>query len=146
MCRNSARSQLAEGLARATLPASVEIASAGFAPSQLNPLAVDALSAAGLDISGYQSKSIDDVSPETADLIVTLCAEKVCPVIPSRVQRLHWPISDPAAAGDLAAFRTARDQIKARIAVLARLIDLPEGPKARNSTPACACATSPKSA
>lgn len=126
---NSARSQMAEGLARAMLPASVDVASAGSAPGQLNPLAVQALSEAGIDISGHRSKPLEDVAPETADLIVTLCAEEVCPFVPGPVRRLHWPIADPSAAGDIAAFRTARDQIKGRIEVLARLLDLPEGPR-----------------
>ncbi|MFN3273450.1 MAG: VOC family protein [Paracoccus sp. (in: a-proteobacteria)] len=125
---NSARSQMAEGLARALLPASVEVASAGSAPGHVNPLAVEALSEARIDISGHRSKPLEEVSPETADLIVTLCAEEVCPFVPGPVRRLHWPITDPSAAGDIAAFRTARDQIKARIEVLAGLIDLPEGP------------------
>jgi arsenate reductase len=113
---NSARSQMAEGLARAMLPAGVEVASAGSAPGRLNPLAVEALSEIGIDISGHRSKPIEDVSPETADLIVTLCAEEVCPFIPGPVQRLHWPITDPVTAAD---FRSARDQIKGRIAALA---------------------------
>ena len=126
---NSARSQMAEGLARAMLPDTVEVASAGSAPGQLNPLAVDALFEVGIDISGHRSKPLEDVSPETADLIVTLCAEEVCPYVPGPVRRLHWPIADPAATNDIAAFRTARDQIKARIEVLASLLDLPEGPK-----------------
>ena len=126
---NSARSQMAEGLARAMLPGTVEVASAGSAPGQLNPLAVEALSEVGIDISGHRSKPLEDVAPDTADLIVTLCAEEVCPFVPGAVRRLHWPIADPSAAGDIAAFRTARDQIKARIEVLARLLDLPEGPK-----------------
>lgn len=126
---NSARSQMAEGLARAMLPDTVEVASAGSAPGQLNPLAVDALFEVGIDISGHRSKPLEDVSPETADLIVTLCAEEVCPYLPGPVRRLHWPIADPAATNDIAAFRTARDQIKARIEVLASLLDLPEGPK-----------------
>lgn len=129
---NSARSQMAEGLARAILPAGiVEVASAGSAPSRLNPLAVEALREAGIDISGHRSKSVDEVAPETADLIVTLCADEVCPVVPGRVKRLHWPIADPAAANDIAAFRMARDQIRGRIAVLAHLLDLPEGPAGR---------------
>ncbi len=127
---NSARSQMAEGLARAILPASVEVASAGSAPSVLNPLAVEALSETGIDISHHRAKPVEAVSPQTADLVVTLCADEVCPVIPGRVRRLHWPITDPAAANDIAAFRTARDQIKARIEVLARLLDLPAGPVA----------------
>ncbi len=126
---NSARSQMAEGLARAMFPEAVEVASAGSAPGQLHPLAVEALSKIGADISGHRSKPLEAVAPETADLIVPLCAEKVCPYVPGPVRRLHWPIADPAATSDIAAFRTARDQIKARIAVLAGLIDLPEGPK-----------------
>jgi arsenate reductase (thioredoxin) len=126
---NSARSQMAEGLARAILPAEVEVASAGSEPGRLNPLAVEALSEVGIDISGHSSKPIGDVSPETADLIVTLCAEEVCPFVPGPVKRLHWPITDPSAAGDLAAFQAARDQIKGRIEVLAQLLNLPDGPR-----------------
>jgi len=126
---NSARSQMAEGLARAILPAEVEVASAGSEPGSLNPLAVDALSEVGLDISGHRSKPLAEVSPETADLIVTLCAEEVCPFVPGPVKRLHWPITDPSAADDIAAFRATRDQIKGRIEVLAKLLDLPEGPQ-----------------
>jgi len=127
---NSARSQMAEGLARAMLPASVDVASAGSAPAKVNPLAVGALSEVGIDISGHRSNSVDDAAPETADLIVTLCADEVCPFVPGSVRRLHWPINDPASANDIDAFRTARDQIEARIKVLAGLIDLPGGPKA----------------
>ena len=122
---NSARSQMAEGLARAILPAEVEVASAGSEPGQLNPLAVDAMSEIGIDISGHRSKPLEDVSPETADMIVTLCAEEVCPFISGPVKRLHWPISDPK---DADAFRIARDQIKGRIEVLAQLLHLPDGP------------------
>ncbi|WP_306006852.1 arsenate reductase ArsC [Aquicoccus porphyridii] len=115
---NSARSQMAEGLARALLPASFEVVSAGSDPGTLNPLAVRAMSELGIDISDHWSKPLEQVSPDTADLIVTLCAEEVCPFVPGTVQRLHWPITDPAPAGDIAAFRTARDEIKARIETL----------------------------
>ena len=125
---NAARSQIAEGLARAILPASVKVASAGSEPGQLNPLAVEALSETGIDISGHCSKSLSDVSPESADLIVTLCAEEVCPFAPGPGKRLHWPLSDPSATGDIAAFRMARDQIRGRIEVLAELLPLPDGP------------------
>jgi catechol 2,3-dioxygenase-like lactoylglutathione lyase family enzyme len=89
---------------------------------------VEALSEIGIDISGHRSKPLTDVSPETADLIVTLCAEEVCPFVPGPVKRQHWPIADPSAIGDIAAFRMARDQIKGRIEVLAELLTLPEGP------------------
>lgn len=125
---NSARSQLAEGLARALLPAHVEVASAGSMPAALHPMAIGAMAEAGFDISAQRSKSVDDVNPESADMIITLCAEEVCPVVPGSVRRLHWPISDPAASNDLADFRTARDHLRGRIEVLANLLDLPEGP------------------
>jgi len=121
---------MAEGLARAVLPTSIEVASAGSAPSALNPLAVEALSEIGVDISHQHAKPLEDVSPETADIIVTLCADEVCPIVPSAAQRLHWPLTDPSAKGDIAAFRTVRDQIKGRIDVLARLVDMPKGPAA----------------
>ncbi|WFE75315.1 arsenate reductase ArsC [Roseinatronobacter sp. S2] len=115
---NSARSQMAEGLARAMLPKNVEIASAGSAPGQVNPLAIKALAEIDIDISGQWSKPLEDVAVEAADLIVTLCAEEVCPYVPGEVQRLHWPVIDPAASGNIAAFRAARDQIRDKIAGL----------------------------
>lgn len=127
---NSARSQMAEGLARAMLGTDVEVVSAGSEPTKLNPLAIAAMAEAGIDISDQYSKRVDDVAPETADLIVTLCADEVCPVVPGKIKRLHWPISDPAEENSMAAFRSARDQIRMRLAVLSRLVDLPEGPAA----------------
>ena len=54
---NSARSQMAEGLARALLGQEVEVLSAGSAPSRLNPQAVNALKEIGIDISHQRSKS-----------------------------------------------------------------------------------------
>lgn len=135
---NSARSQMAEGLARHLLGAHVEVMSAGSQPKRLNPHAIAAMAEVGIDISQQQCKSVDTIDPATIDMVVTLCAEEVCPILPGKVKRMHWPITDPATtAGDqsaeeiLARFRTARDQIKARLDVLRGLLDLPEGPLAQ---------------
>lgn len=125
---NSARSQMAEGLARAVLPANIEVASAGSQPSKVNPLAIAAMAQAGIDITSHHSKAIAETSLETADLVITLCAGEVCPVVPGAIKRLHWPIADPAAADTIEAFCAARDQISARIAILVGLLALPEGP------------------
>ena len=132
---NSSRSQMAEGLARDLLGDRATVASAGSAPSGVHPAAVEAMAESGVDISAQRSKSIDEIDPDSMDLVVTLCAEEVCPVIPGRVKRLHWPIADPASADPAdtpddvrARFRTARDQIRARIEILEALTDLPEGP------------------
>lgn len=122
---NSARSQMAEGLARARLGSDVAVESAGSAPSRLNPLAVEAMAEVGIDIAGQRAKSLDEIDTGGLDLVVTLCAEEVCPVLPGRVRRLHWPIPDPAREGlapeeARAAFRAARDAIRARLEELAR--------------------------
>ena len=118
---NSARSQMAEGLARDLL-GDATVMSAGSAPSRVNPYTIEAMAEIGIDISGQYSKPVDDIDPAGLDLVVTLCAEEVCPVLPGRVRRLHWPIADPASTDPAltpaqlqARFRTARDQIRGRI-------------------------------
>ena len=94
---------MAEGLARSLAPAGVKISSAGSAPSKLNPLAVKALAELGLDISTHYSKSVDDIPPGDVDVVVTLCAEEVCPVFLGKAMRVHWGLPDPAGVqGDAA--------------------------------------------
>lgn len=118
---NSARSQMAEGLARARAPEGWRVFSAGSNPARLSSTAVEAMREIGLDISSHRSKGMEDIPLEEADLIVTLCAEEVCPVVPSgRAKRLHWPLPDPASVtGDPAAqlerFRAVRDELARRI-------------------------------
>jgi len=82
---NSARSQVAEGLARQILGPDCAVLSAGSAPSTVNPYAVEAMAEIGIDISGRHSKAVDGIDPQSADLVVTLCAEEVCPVLPGQV-------------------------------------------------------------
>ena len=117
---NSARSQMAEGLARARFGARARVASAGSSPTAVNPLAVAALDEVGIDIRGQRSTGVDDVDPAAVDVVVTLCAEEVCPVFPGRVRRLHWPMPDPAGASGsdaerLERFRWVRDEIARRL-------------------------------
>jgi arsenate reductase len=119
---NSARSQMAEGLARKMLGSEVEVLSAGSRPSKVNPYALEAMSEIGIDISGHRSKSVDEVDAASVDLVITLCAEEVCPILPGRVRRLHWPIPDPASDDPVISpenlrrrFRVARDEIESRL-------------------------------
>jgi len=114
---NSARSQMAEGLARALAPPGRRFLSAGSEPGVLHPLAVAALAEIGIDISEQRAKSLDAIPLDQVNTIVTLCAEEVCPVVPSTVARVHWPLPDPARvdgpeADRLVAFRAARDRMK----------------------------------
>ena len=121
---NSARSQMAEGLARQMFPG-LRIQSAGSRPSHVNPYAIEVLAELGIDASGHASKSVQDIDPASVDLVITLCAEEVCPLFLGKAERLHWPIPDPASDGpslapeDLRArFRTGRDEIRRRLAAL----------------------------
>ena len=97
---NSARSQIAEGLAKAMLGSNHNIQSAGSIPSgKVHPGAIEALDNIGIDISHHKSKAIDDLEYkfiENLDFVITLCAEEVCPVIPSNAVSLHWLNEDPA--------------------------------------------------
>jgi protein-tyrosine-phosphatase len=117
---NSARSQMAEGIARSLAPASVRVSSAGSRPSRLNPLAVRALAEIGLDISKQWSKSVEDIPPGDVEAVVTLCAEEVCPVYLGTAMRVHWGLPDPAGAGgteeeQLQAFRMVREVLRRRL-------------------------------
>jgi arsenate reductase len=115
---NSARSQMAEGLARHLFGDRVHVQSAGSQPSRVNPHAIAVMAEIGIDILTQTSKSIDDVDIEHADLVITLCADEVCPVVPAKVERLHWPLPDPVAAppaGMVDAFRSVRDDLKRRL-------------------------------
>jgi arsenate reductase len=120
---NSARSQMAEGLARRMFGDRAAVASAGSAATGVNPHAIDAMNEIGIDISSHRSKSIAELDASSFDTIVTLCAEEVCPVVPGRVTRLHWPLPDPARApaGEIAAkFREVRDELARRLSEFAR--------------------------
>lgn len=132
---NSARSQMAEGLARKLLGDRVRVQSAGSRPSRVHPFAVEVAREVGVDLTTHVSKSVDAIDPATIGTVVTLCAEEVCPAFLGTARRIHWPISDPASDDPslsrdemLARFRTARDQIAGRLEALAALLEAPEGP------------------
>jgi arsenate reductase (thioredoxin) len=97
---NSARSQMAEGLARSMLGSEHNIQSAGSIPSgEVHPNAVIAMDNIGIDIRDQYSKSIESLDENflrNLDYAITLCAEEVCPVLPSSAQNLHWMNEDPA--------------------------------------------------
>ncbi len=117
---NSARSQLAEGIARFYAPADVVISSAGSAPTHIRLEVIEVLREIGIDATPQFSKSLDDIAVSTVEAVITLCAEEACPVFPGNVDRYHWPLADPAAiVGDLndrlRAFRQVRDELTRRI-------------------------------
>jgi len=121
--QNSARSQLAEGIARFLAPAGVTVSSAGSSPAFVRPQAIRVLKEIGIDISGHRSKSVDQIDAASVEAVVTLCAEEVCPVFLGRAPQLHWGLPDPAKApGDeearLNAFRGVRDELFRRLKLM----------------------------
>jgi arsenate reductase len=121
--QNSARSQMAEGLARSLAPDGVNIWSAGSRPTNVRPEAVEVLQEIGIDISRQRSKSVAEVPAGEVDTVITLCGEEECPLFLGQATRLHWDLPDPAAvtgsARDrLAAFRHTRDELRRRIEAL----------------------------
>ena len=116
---NSARSQLAEGLAKSLFGNEAIIQSAGSKPSgKVQTWSIAVLKEDEIDISKNWSKSIDQLPLEfiaNLDFVITLCAEEICPTLSLNSQRIHWPILDPAKASEETkdeAFRTARNQIR----------------------------------
>jgi len=117
---NSARSQMAEGIARQLLPVDVKVWSAGSHPTRVRPEAITVLREIGIDISHHQSKAVSDIASEAVDTVITLCAEEECPLFLGKFRRLHWALPDPASVNGselerLNAFRWVRDELRKRI-------------------------------
>lgn len=118
--QNSARSQIAEGIAQFLAPPGVTVSSAGSSPAFVRPQAIQVLREIGIDISGHRSKAIEDIDGGSVEAVVTLCHEEVCPVFLGKAARVHWGLPDPAKApgGDearLEAFRATRDELFKRL-------------------------------
>lgn len=120
---NSARSQMAEGLARKMGRGKLEVFSAGLEPKGLHPMSMRVMADIGIDISAHTSKLIDPELLRTMDVVITLCgdARDRCPVLPPGITHMHWPLPDPAAIEGpedavLEAFRSVRMNLQERIA------------------------------
>jgi protein-tyrosine-phosphatase len=117
---NSARSQMAEGIARSMAPRGTKILSAGSHPTSVRPEAITVLGEIGIDITSHRSKDVSEISASEVDTVITLCKEEECPVFLGKAKRLHWGLPDPASVGGtekgrLDGFRNTRDELRRRI-------------------------------
>ena len=99
---NSARSQMAEAWLNYICGDFFEAQSAGLEPGTLNPLAVQAMREAGIDISRKQTQAVFNVfkSGQLFSHVITVCDEtnaEKCPIFPGPAQRMHWSFPDPSA-------------------------------------------------
>lgn len=132
---------MAEGWLRHLGGDRFEALSAGTEPQGLNPVAVQVMAEAGVDIAAQRSKSVDEFLGQEIDLLVTVCGggrslslpgphdtgrsaggvQESCPAFLGRVGgRLHWPIDDPAVVAGtddevLPVFRRVRDELRVRV-------------------------------
>jgi ArsR family transcriptional regulator, arsenate/arsenite/antimonite-responsive transcriptional repressor / arsenate reductase (thioredoxin) len=122
---NSARSQIAEALARERSGGAIEAYSAGSHPKSLHPNAVRVMREEyGIDISGQASKHLDVFAGRRFDRVISLCdrVREVCPEFPGRPETIHWSTADPAAGdaggGTYPLFRQMAAELETRIAFL----------------------------
>ncbi len=137
---NSARSVLAEGMLSHLanrLNLDVQAHSAGSAPSgRINPFALEALQSAGIDTTGFRSKSWDEFTGADApplSIVITVCdsaAAETCPIFTGQCERppikIHWGYPDPSNAeggeeGKRRAFELTRQAIGYRMLQLLQL-------------------------
>ncbi len=122
---NSARSQMAEAFLNKIGGDRFEAESAGIEPGTLNPIVVDAMKDAGIDISGNSTKSVFDFYKQGRlySYVITVCdpeAAERCPIFIGVTQRLHWTFKDPSKfegtyEQKLEAAKRLRDEIKAAV-------------------------------
>ena len=117
--RNSARSQMAEGLLRHDAGERFDVKSAGTKASFVRPEAIAAMRELGIDISGHRSKNVDEFEGQQFDYVITVCdnARESCPIFFGKAEKLHHAFVDPAALTGseeerLELFRRIRDELR----------------------------------
>ena len=119
---NATRGQMAEGLLRSLAADRFDATSAGIEPGTLNPIAVEAMWEAGVDISRQQAKNVKELLKEHFAYVITVCdlARERAPIFPFTPNLVHWSIYDPESAQHSEeekknVFRRVRDEIRAKV-------------------------------
>jgi arsenate reductase (thioredoxin) len=125
---NSARSQMAEAFLNNLAGDTFEAQSAGLEPGALNPIAVEVMKEAGIDISNNRAKSVFGFykNGDLFSYVITVCdgaSAEQCPIFPNILTRtMHWSFEDPSSfTGShderLERTRKVRDAIRDRIEI-----------------------------
>jgi len=140
---NSARSQMAEAMARAWSGGAIEAYSAGSQPKPLHPNAVRVMQEEhSLDLAGYASKPLDLFADQRFDWVISLCdrVREVCPEFPGHPETIHWSIANPATGDSddvtYPLFQQTAAELAGRIAfLLAVLADRTPAPREPRRSP-----------
>ena len=121
---NAGRSQMAAALLDREVQGHVQVISAGSEPAdELNPAVVEAMQELGIDISAERPKKLEDGMVREADVVITMGCGDACPIYPGKRYE-DWELEDPAGK-DLETVRRIRDEIRKRVATLARSLTEP---------------------
>ncbi|MFZ4666715.1 MAG: arsenate reductase, glutathione/glutaredoxin type [Prochlorotrichaceae cyanobacterium] len=117
--KNSRRSQMAEGFAKALGKDKVAVTSSGLESSQVDPIVIQVMSEVGIDVNEQASKPLSDFRPEDYDVVISLCG---CGVnLPNewllREVFDDWQLDDPEGHS-IDVFRRVRDEVKDRVVAL----------------------------
>ena len=111
---NAGRSQMAAGFMSTLSGGKVEVLSAGSAPKDsINPIAVEAMAEAGIDIANNVPKILTTEAVQQSDVVITMGCGDTCPFFPGKRYE-DWVLDDPAGQG-IESVRVIRDEIKKRV-------------------------------
>jgi arsenate reductase (thioredoxin) len=120
---------MSEGWLRHFGKGDIEVFSAGTRPSFVNPVAIEVMKEAGVDIASHRSKSVDEFVGKELDYVITVCdnAREECPYLPGNHTTIHMPFEDPSFVEGtteerLHEFRRVRDSIRDEMRSFARAI------------------------
>jgi L-amino acid N-acyltransferase YncA/protein-tyrosine-phosphatase len=114
---NAGRSQMAAGWLHRLAGDRVEVRSAGSEPAEtINPVAVQAMKEAGIDIATERPKVLTVDTVRVSDVVISMGCGDACPVLPGK-RYLDWDLADPAGQ-ELDLVRRLRDEIRDRVQAL----------------------------
>ncbi len=120
--KNSARSQMAEGFAKALGEGKITVTSSGLEKSEVRPEAIATMADIGIDITNQTSNALSEFKSEDFDVVISLCGCGVN-LPPDWVVREvfeDWQLEDPAEKPEI--FPIVRDQIKSRVLTLIQTV------------------------
>ncbi len=113
---------MAEALFNQATPPGWRAGSAGTEPAErIRPEAIQVMAEIGIDISAQRTKSLPDALGPDVALVVGLCQEEECPLVPG-ARMEHWPLLNPAGR-EVEFFREIRDELRTRVTDLVRRLE-----------------------
>lgn len=114
---NAGRSQMAAGYLQHLAGDRIDVRSAGSEPKdRINPVAVEVMAEAGIDIAENAPKLLTVDAVKEADVVITMGCGDACPIFPGKRYE-DWQLDDPAGQ-DADTVRRIREDIRRRVETL----------------------------